>query len=204
MIRILSNEEMSPFETISLQTGTLDLAFRPQPQATGNLQVDPEIQLPSPGMDVNIASYYNAVSTNNSPFGYGWTSSVFLTAQASPTPSIVTMTRGNGYVVSYLESGSGTNVFNPQTPGLFNTLSKDVGNGLWKETTPDGFTFAYVDGHAKWMNIKTFLGLSPTSAEYAVGPCTFVTRPGAQAGFNVCPGSPSPTWTRPFPFWGLY
>ena len=80
------------------------------------------------------------------------------------------------------------------------------GNAVVKDYAPhgEGFTFCYIDGHAKWMNVKTFLGLSPTASEYAVGPCTFVTRPGAQAGFNVCPGSPTPTWTKPFPFWGLY
>ena len=76
-----------------------------------------------------------------------------------------------------------------------------------KENAPhsDGFTFCYIDGHAKYMNVKAFLGASPTAAEYSVPACTFKTNAGASAGMNVCPGNPSSvTWTRPFPFWGLY
>jgi prepilin-type N-terminal cleavage/methylation domain-containing protein/prepilin-type processing-associated H-X9-DG protein len=69
----------------------------------------------------------------------------------------------------------------------------------------DGFTFAYADGHAKYMNVKQFLANSPTAAEYTVPACTFVTNAGAGSGMNTCPGSPaSITWTRPYPFWGLY
>src|SRR3979411_663525 len=58
-------------------------AFRPEPGVDGNLQVDPEIHLPSPGMDVDIAYFYNANSQYSGPFGYGRTISPNLTAQAS-------------------------------------------------------------------------------------------------------------------------
>ncbi len=68
----------------------------------------------------------------------------------------------------------------------------------------EGFNFAYVDGHAKWMNIKQFLNASPTRSEYTVPGCGLRTNPGAQVGFNVCRVTNPPTWTRPFPFWGLY
>ena len=68
----------------------------------------------------------------------------------------------------------------------------------------DGLTFAYVDGHAKYMNVKAFLALCPTSASYAVPACTFRTSAGSAAGFNVCSGSPSPTYVGSWPFWGLY
>jgi len=76
-----------------------------------------------------------------------------------------------------------------------------------KDNAPhgEGLTFAYVDGHAKWMNVKAFLALCPTATEYPMPACTLTTNAGSGAGFNVCPGSPAPpTWTRPFPFWGLY
>jgi len=116
-------------------------AYRPVPQRSGNLQVDPEIHLPSPGMDVDIAYYYNAAATNNGPFGYGRQLSTNLTAQASGSPAIVTLTRANGALVSFQDDGMGT--FVAKTPGVLNTLTKDVPNSLWKETTPDGFTFAY-------------------------------------------------------------
>ena len=116
-------------------------AFRPDPQRSCNLQVDPEIHLPSPGFDVNIAYYYNASADNNGPFGYGRTISPNLTAQASGSPAIVTLTRANGAIVSFQDNGSGT--FLPQTPGVLNTLVKDTVDSLWKETTPDGMTTAY-------------------------------------------------------------
>jgi len=57
--------------------------FKPEPLRSGNLQVDPEIHLLSPDIDVDIADYYNAVSTNNGPFGYGRQLSLNLTAQSS-------------------------------------------------------------------------------------------------------------------------
>ena len=47
----------------------------------------------------------------------------------------------NGALVSYQDDGMGN--FVAQTPGVLNTLVKDVGNSLWKETMPDGFTAAY-------------------------------------------------------------
>lgn len=68
----------------------------------------------------------------------------------------------------------------------------------------DGFTFAYVDGHAKYMNVKAFLSLCPTAADYAVPACTFRTSAGGAAGFNVCSGSPTPTYIGSWPLWGLY
>lgn len=68
----------------------------------------------------------------------------------------------------------------------------------------DGLTFSYADGHSKWMNVKEFLALCPTSANYAVPACTFRTNPGGGSGFNICSGSPSPTYVGSWPFWGLY
>ena len=68
----------------------------------------------------------------------------------------------------------------------------------------DGLTFAYVDGHAKYMNVKAFLALCPTSASYAVPPCTFRTNAGGGSGFNTCSGNPTPSYVGSWPFWGLY
>src|SRR5665213_2838679 len=82
------------------------LAHRPEPDLLGNLSVDPEINLPSPGMLVDISYFYNSNSPYAGPFGYGRTLSTNLTAQASVFPTsqtLVTLTRGNGAVVSYLQ-----------------------------------------------------------------------------------------------------
>jgi prepilin-type N-terminal cleavage/methylation domain-containing protein/prepilin-type processing-associated H-X9-DG protein len=69
----------------------------------------------------------------------------------------------------------------------------------------EGFTLAYADGHAKYLNVKAFLAQCPTSAQYTMPACTFRTSAGAAAGFNICSGSPAnPTWTGSWPMWGLY
>ena len=56
--------------------------------------------------------------------------SIFLTL-----PTIVTFTRANGALVSYQDDGMGN--FVAKTPGVLNSLVKDVGNTLWKESTTD-------------------------------------------------------------------
>jgi YD repeat-containing protein len=120
--------------------------WRPGPQLDGNLQVDPEIVLPSPGMNVEVGYFYNSNTNYNGPFGYGRTITPNLTAVAqvltSPTTfTLVTLTRGNGAVVSYSDNGTGT--FVPQTVGVLNALVMDTTNSYWRETTPSGIMTAY-------------------------------------------------------------
>src|SRR5579871_1751792 len=150
MIELLSAEELAKYPTILLpeMADTQDAAscahcegFRPDPQRSGNLQVDPEIHLPSPGMNVDIDNYYNAASTTNAAFGYGRTVSTNLTAQASGSPLLVTLTRANGALVSYQYDG--VSAYIAKTPGVLNTLVRDNTNSLWKESTLDGVTTAY-------------------------------------------------------------
>ena len=107
MIRLLDTDNLalpslalpgasSPLPPASCLLPTCDLAFRPDPKLSGELVVDPEIHLPSPGMDVDIGYFYNASATNNGPFGYARTLSTNQTAQASGSPTVVTLTRGDG------------------------------------------------------------------------------------------------------------
>src|SRR5258708_26381877 len=103
MINLMSEEELALLPVVILPTGKRDQgsgireerhevgchrceAFRPEPQLSGNLSVDPEIMLPSPGLPVQIAMYYNGASAVNGPFGAGRTISPNLTAQASGSP----------------------------------------------------------------------------------------------------------------------
>jgi len=76
-----------------------------------------------------------------------------------------------------------------------------------KRSTPhsDGFNLAYCDGHAKWMKVDSFLAQSPTTAEYTAPRFSggFRTNVGAASGVNARTISTVPTWTRPFPLWGL-
>src|SRR5690349_6149826 len=116
MIQLLDPKQIRQVPTLALARGEDEEAlacphceaFRPDPQLDGNVRLDPEIHLPSPGMDVDIAYFYNGNSTINGPFGYGRTLSTNLTAQASGSPAIVTLTRGSGAVVSFQDNGSGT------------------------------------------------------------------------------------------------
>jgi RHS repeat-associated protein len=121
--------------------------FRPSPRGDGSLIVDPEIHLPSPGMDVDISYFFNSNSPFDSPFGYGRTISLNLSARSMEMPAVgtdpprlmVEMVRGNGTLVSYLQDSSG--IFQPQTPRLLNSLVQD--GDFWRETTPDGRVLLY-------------------------------------------------------------
>lgn len=125
--------------------GARRTVYRPAPQVNGNLQIDPEIVLPSPGMDLRITLYYNSGVPNPwasaSPVGPYRTISPNLLAVASGSPLVVTMIRGTGAVVPY--DGDAAGGFATGTQGVFNTLVRDTAGGLWLETTPQGLTTAY-------------------------------------------------------------
>ena len=63
----------------------------------------------------------------------------------------------------------------------------------------DGFNLVYVDGHAKWMNIREFLAKSPTSSDYQPDPGLPMLPSGM--GWRV---SAQPQWRGDWPLWGLY
>ncbi len=62
----------------------------------------------------------------------------------------------------------------------------------------DGIIIVYVDGHAKWMNVREFLAKSPTAQQYQPSPLSAF--PGGMA-WTI---SQQPTWTGDWPLWGLY
>ena len=120
-------------------------AYCPDPQPSGNLQVDPDILLPSPGMDVQIALYYNsatwpAAPFANGPYGAGRTMSPSSNATIYNSGNSVIIQRGSGAIVSYAYSGGS---WGASTPGVLNSLVVDNVHNLIKETTPEGITTAY-------------------------------------------------------------
>jgi YD repeat-containing protein len=130
----------------------LCIAHKPTPQSTGNLQVDPEIDLPSPGMNVNIAYYYNSASKYNGVFGYGRTMTTNLFIKASGSPLVLTLTRGKGNTTEYEETSLGK--FKAKSSGNRNTLTLDNIHKTWLETTPDGVITAYpVVSHDQVSNV---------------------------------------------------
>jgi hypothetical protein len=125
-------------------------AHRPGPQPDGNLRVDPEIHLPSPGMPVDIAWYYNSLSLYNGAYGFGRTISTNQTAQACmlapsttlfATMTLVTLTRGNGAPVTFLDVGVG--VYASTSPSSITSLIMDTTDNYWKEMTLNGQVTAY-------------------------------------------------------------
>jgi len=122
--------------------------LRPAPRLDGNLRVDPEIHLPAPGMDVDIAYFYNANTGYNGPFGYARTLSTNLFLQALTTSvgegatlTTVTLFRGNGATTRYTNQGGSS--FFCLSSGFFNTLVQDSTNGVCEETTPEGVVSVY-------------------------------------------------------------
>ena len=68
----------------------------------------------------------------------------------------------------------------------------------------DGFVFAFCDGHAKWLKTDAFLSKCPTSAQYGGAPIvTLTTNAGSASGVNVYGIGSPPTYSQPWPFWGL-
>jgi prepilin-type N-terminal cleavage/methylation domain-containing protein len=75
-----------------------------------------------------------------------------------------------------------------------------VNNPVNKNNAPhmDGLIITYVDGHAKWMNVREFLAKCPDSQQYRPSPLNAF--PGGMA-WTI---SEQPTWTGDWPLWGLY
>ncbi len=146
MLNLLTTDETSLIPLLKMDEGSARPCFscegyRPHPQGDGNLQVDPEIHLPSPGMDVDIAHYYNSLSTINGPYGYGRTLSTYATARAYGT--LASTTYGSGEAILYQVGLAQTPGYINITPGSRNTLVQDTVNNQWVETTPTGHVRRY-------------------------------------------------------------
>ncbi len=78
-------------------------------------------------------------------------------------------------------------------------LLKNADGSINKASAPhsEGFNFAFCDGHAKFMNVGAFLAKCPTAAQYGNPP-----KVGVGDGM-VLGASKAPTWSQPWPLWGL-
>lgn len=65
----------------------------------------------------------------------------------------------------------------------------------------EGIVMCRADSSAKWMPIKQFLAETPSSAEYRVSPFPNQWRCGPNSGVQFI--NSKPTWTKPWPLWGL-
>ena len=112
------------------------------------------ISLPSLGMNVELAFYYNSHSTANSHFGFRRTCNLHLRALTSGDPitsgpnagarSKVEMRRGNDALVVY-DYDEATQTFQSGAQNL-NQLRFDAAAALWLEETPDGRVMAFEVG----------------------------------------------------------
>lgn len=160
--------------------------FRLSPDVvTGNLQVDPEIFLPTRGPSIHIQSFYNSQATDDSAFGYGRTISVNLTL-VEDTDGSVTLLRDTGYVDTFRISDG--NYVPPA--GVFNLLEKQTNQ--WVETTPDGKRFIYpvlqVGETSKIQRVEDRNG-NPLQFTYTNGLLTRMTDPaGRHVNFSYTDG----------------
>ena len=160
--------------------------FRPSPDiVTGNLQVDPEIFLPTRGPAIHIQSFYNGLSTSNNEFGYGRTISMNLTLVEN-TDGSVALLRYTGYVDTF------THVDGKYVPpvGVFNHLEKQTNQ--WVETTSDGRRFIFpvraAGETSKIQRIEDRNG-NPIQFSYTNGVLTRLTDPaGRHVNFSYTNG----------------
>ncbi|HSV72887.1 MAG TPA: type II secretion system protein [Chthonomonadales bacterium] len=69
-----------------------------------------------------------------------------------------------------------------------------------------GMNLAYCDGHASFVTVDQFLAQCPTRAEYGDPPVPRPNRPDCRAGFPgwmIWSAPAPPTWSQPWPMWGL-
>lgn len=116
-------------------------AHHPGPQSAGNLQVDPEIRLPSPGMDVSVSYFYNSGDPTASPYGYGRTISCNHRLTARNNHTHVQMLRGDGSGVQYKQAETGNYELSADLSWLGLSLKQE--DGHWVETNGDGVKTFY-------------------------------------------------------------
>ena len=116
----------------------------------------------------------------------------------TPAKSFILQELKNQVGYTYANTNSGTVLYPLATRESWDNYLRP-GGAIDKMSAPhsDGFTFAFCDGHAKWMNVSTFLGKCPTAAQYGGVPIVNLNKIG-----NVY-YSASPKWTDPWPLWGL-
>ncbi|MBC7529297.1 MAG: DUF1559 domain-containing protein [Chthonomonadaceae bacterium] len=81
------------------------------------------------------------------------------------------------------------------------------GKTVEKTSAPhsDGIVVAYADGHSKYLKVSDFLGKCPRLADYSgsVLPNPSTDPAGKDKGVMAWTIGAAPTWTQPWPFWGL-
>ena len=95
----------------------------------------------------------------------------------TPAESFILQELKNQVGYTYANTTSGTVLYPLATRESWDKYLRP-GGVIDKISAPhsDGFTFAFCDGHAKWMNVSTFLGKCPTAAQYGGVPVVDSTR----------------------------
>lgn len=153
-------------------------------------------------LNLSITGAFNMPNDDRVPFVGGTIAGI-----QTPADTFIVQELWNQVTYNYrLNSGTGSILYPAALREDWTAYLKPNGQ-VDKRSTPhsDGFNLAYCDGHAKWMKVDSFLAQSPTTAEYTAPRFNggFTTNVGAASGVNTRTISTAPTWTRPFPLWGL-
>ena len=152
-------------------------------------------------LNVAITGASNGASNRVSFLGGG------IAGLQSPAETFLIQELWNQVTYNYLlPNGSDAVLYPAALREDWTAYLKPNGN-VDKKSTPhsDGFNLAFCDGHAKWMKVDSFLAQSPNTSEYTAPRFSggFRTNPGAASGVNTSVIGAAPTWTRPFPLWGM-
>jgi len=91
------------------------------------------MQLPGVGMGFEFKRTYNSLNPEMGPLGYGWSHSYGVSVQEFDNNTVVTWGDGQRYVYSKQPDGS----YQPVFPGIYDSLTKDSGTGLYSINRKD-------------------------------------------------------------------
>lgn len=122
----------------------------------------------------------------------------------TPAQTFIVQELYNQVTYNYLVN-DGSNVLYPAALRESWAAYLEPGGEVEKRNAPhsDGLNLAFCDGHAKWIPVNAFLAQCPTAADYSAPAVQFKTNPGSGVGVNTYYVTTRPTWTSPWPLWGL-
>ena len=158
---------------------------------------DAEIYRAGYGLNISLTGANNGLNTNPPELRNSWTGGT-LSGLNSPSESWILMESDWPAVGSYLvPQGNNQYTAYPLAAREYWQRQMKYNNVVATKFAPHsgGLVIGYTDGHAKWMNVDTFLGLCPTAAQYG--------NPPIPPNETMVGGTFKPSWKQPWPFWNL-
>jgi len=120
--------------------GSAGYSADPVNTSIGNYVYDHvDLALPGPGMGFEFKRTYNSLNPEAGSLGYGWNYSYNVSVQEFGDNTVVTWGDGQKSVYSKQTDGSYAPVF----PGMYDTLTKDSGTGVYSITRKDHSVYGF-------------------------------------------------------------